>query len=209
LPPDVAASLASLLDDTRRLAAVCQDLLLLARADAGQLNLVCEPQDLKALIESAIDDARIVAEEAGVTIEDDLPREAAASVDDRELLRVLFSLFCNAVTYNHRGGQVKISLRRAARYWELTVANTGNGVLVEHHDRLFERFFRVESTARQPGHGLGLSVSRELARAHGGDLKLVSSDQEWTVFCLTLPRTEGVAVAAPRHTLRVDPVVSG
>jgi signal transduction histidine kinase len=73
--------------------------------------------------------------------------------------------------------------------WTLDIANTGPGIPPEHQPRVFERFFRTDNSAATPGHGLGLSLSRELARAHGGDLLLVKSDGECTTFRFTLPHT--------------------
>ena len=69
----------------------------------------------------------------------------------------------------------------------LTVSNTGAGIPPEHIPHLFERFFRADPQPDMPGQGLGLSLARELARAHGGDLELARSDAEWTVFVLRIP----------------------
>jgi signal transduction histidine kinase len=83
--------------------------------------------------------------------------------------------------------------------WTFTIANTGPGIAPEHQPQLFERFFRADNSAATPGHGLGLSLSRELARAHGGDLALVSSDAAWTTFRLTLPRNPAALEKSPRR----------
>lgn len=189
LPPGVTASLASLLEDHRRLTAVCQDLLLLARADAGCIVLERQPHDLRALLGAAVEDARILAAESAIRFDLTLPDHAEASVDARYFTRIALNLLSNAVKYNRPGGRIRIRLTAEAAAWVLEIANTGAGIAPEHQARLFDRFFRTDSAAAVPGHGLGLSLSRELARAHGGELVLRASDSEWTSFRLTLPRT--------------------
>jgi len=71
---------------------------------------------------------------------------------------------------------------------EVAVANKGKPIPKERAEQIFERFYRARSNQRAPGQGLGLSIARELAIAHGGQLSLVRSDSDWTEFRLTLPR---------------------
>ena len=189
LAPDVVAAVGSLLDDNRRLAAVCQDLLILARADAGRLALDRQPHDLRALLEAAVEDGRILGEGRAIHFAISLPPHAEEFVDARYFTRILLNLLSNAVKYNQDGGRVRIELIAEEKEWAIVIANTGPGIAPEHQPKLFERFFRADNSAAAPGHGLGLSLSRELARAHGGDLTLASASVEWTVFRLTLPRT--------------------
>ena len=94
----------------------------------------------------------------------------------------------NAVKYNQRDGEVRISLSDGGRAWRLSVSNTGPGIAAEHRSHLFERFFRVEHSSEESGHGLGLGLARELARAHGGDIALTESANGWTEFIVTLPK---------------------
>ncbi len=187
--PEVVESLASLLEDNRRLSAVCQDLLVLARADAGRLALDRQPHDLRALTEAAMGDARILGEDRALTFEVALPAHAEEFVDARYFTRILLNLLSNAVKYNRDGGSVRVRLAAEKSEWIFTIENNGPGLAPEHREKLFARFFRADNSAAAPGHGLGLSLSRELARAHDGDLVFASSDAEWTTFRLTLPRT--------------------
>jgi signal transduction histidine kinase len=71
---------------------------------------------------------------------------------------------------------------------EMIIGNTGDGIPKDRTGQLFERFYRVRADERVPGHGLGLSIARELARAHGGDVELVRSDDSWTEMRVRLPR---------------------
>ena len=180
--------IASLLDQTRRLANITSSLLLLARADAGRLVLDAAEHDLAPLTEACAEDARIVAEERGVHVDCQLPPKAPARVDTLRFAQILSNLLDNAVKYNRPGGAVRVTLSDAGAVWRLGIANTGPGIAPEHQARLFERFFRAEHSAETNGQGLGLGLARELARAHRGDIALVRSEDGWTEFAVTLPK---------------------
>lgn len=195
LPPDVVASLGAVLEDSRRLAAVCQDLLVLARADAGHLLLDRKPHDLTALIEAAVEDAQILGEPRGITVRAELPPHGREAIDGRYFTQIVLNLLANAVKFNCDGGWVRVQLELHGGAWRLDVENSGVPIPTELQTKLFGRFFRAENSAAAPGHGLGLSLSRELARAHGGDLVLVRSDAESTLFRLTIPCVQSMQAA--------------
>ena len=134
--------------------------------------------------------------------------------------RLLLNLLSNAVKFNRPRGIVRVRLASEEETWTLDIANTGLGIAAEHQVKIFERFFRAGISAATPSHGLGLSLSRELARAHGGDLALAASDTAWTTFRLTLPRPpfepelsvaplpERITHAAAAAAARISPVSS-
>lgn len=181
-------AVASLLEQTRKLTDITSSLLLLARADAGLLALETSAHDLASLTEACVEDARIMAEPRGVAVEYRAPERALAQVDPLRFAQIVSNLLDNAVKYNNPGGQVRVSLEEAGDKWRISVANTWPGIAPEHLVNLFERFFRAGQSSERQGHGLGLSLARELALAHGGDLVLQRSDREWTEFVLTLPK---------------------
>ena len=189
LGDDDRAAIGGLLEQTRRLTNITSSLLLLARADAGRLTLDLAAHDLAALTEACAEDARIVAEPRGVRVECALPPAALARVDPLRFSQIASNLLDNAVKYNRTDGEVRVSLTNGGAAWRLTVANTGAGIAPEHRARLFERFFRAEHTAEENGQGLGLSLARELARAHGGEVALVPRENGWTEFAFTLPKS--------------------
>lgn len=187
MAPADQAALSALLEQTRRLSGITESLLLLSRADAGRLQLDFAPGDVTDVITACADDALIMAERHDITIEKDVPAKLVATVDARRLQQILLNLFDNAVKYNRPGGIVRVSAAANGTGLKMTVGNTGPGISAAHIPQLFERFFRSDPHPDTPGQGLGLSLARELARAHGGDLELVKSDAEWTEFALRIP----------------------
>jgi signal transduction histidine kinase len=191
---EIQQGLAGLLEETQRLSAITESLLLLARADAGKLRLDLQPGDLTETIRLCAGDAAILFEAEHIRMELELPSSAPAQIDRTRFSQVLMNLFDNARKYNFENGRVRISLTGNDATWEIRVANTGPGIHRDDEPRLFTRFFRGEHSSEKSGQGLGLSLSRELARAHGGDLAVVDSEAGWTTFLFTLPRT-----ASPEH----------
>ena len=98
----------------------------------------------------------------------------------------LQNLIENAVKYNRPGGKILVSAEETGDGVQVRVGNSGPGIPAERAPHIFERFYRVRGDEQTPGHGLGLSIARELARAHGGDLTLTESREDWTEFCLRL-----------------------
>jgi signal transduction histidine kinase len=123
-----------------------------------------------------------------VNVECELPPAAPARVDALRFAQITSNLLDNAVKYNRPSGaraHRAVLLRPA---WRLSVANTGPEIAPEHRARLFERFFRADRSTEDTGQGLGLSLARELAHAHGGESDAGRSDGEWTEFTVTLPK---------------------
>ncbi len=188
MPLSAKPEILSLLDDTRRLTGICKSLLLLSRADAGHIQLDLQPTDIRRLVEGAVEDAQILAEPHGISISTELAALEESRLDARFISQILLNLLDNAVKYNRSGGSIRVTLSVLGDKSIVRVANTGEGISASHAARIFERFYRVEASRTERGHGLGLSLSRELARAHKGELALVASDEGWTIFQLTLPR---------------------
>lgn len=186
------AAMSSLLEQTQRLSGIIASLLLLARADAGKLVLDIGSHDLTPLIEACVEDARIMASPRQIQVAASLPATAPAAIDPSRFAQILSNLLDNAVKYNHDNGGIKVTLTAKDALWHLSVAGTGSGIPADSAGRLFDRFFRAAHTAEIPGQGLGLSLSRELARAHGGDVRFVASADGWTEFVVEVP-----AVPAP------------
>ena len=181
----------ALLQQTRRLSALIDDLLLLAQADAGRLNLAPAEMDLRPLLDQALDDLSVLAEERGLKVEAELPDTLPAKADRRRVALILQNLIENAAKYAEDEGVISITTATSDTQASISVCNTGTPIPPEQQQAIFERFNRGSMGENVRGHGLGLNIARELARAHGGDLELARSDANGTMFTLHLPRGDG------------------
>ena len=185
----------ALLHQVHQLTSIAENLLLLARADAGRLDLHREPFDLSDVLRGMCEDASAVAEAEGLEVEAKLPDDLPLVADRPAVSLIVQNLLENAIKYNEAEGCICIYARRVNDVAEITIKNNGEPIPPERAPHIFERFYRARSDGRIPGQGLGLSIACELAKAHGGKLELVRSDKEWTEFLLTLP---GARVDAPQ-----------
>lgn len=187
--PASEARLLSLQEEIARLDRITEQLLLLARFDAGEVPLAHEAVDFSALVAEAGEDAELLAGAQEVTLEVKVAPDQWVTGDAHQLRRLVLNLLDNAAKYNRPGGSVRCTLDPRGDAVGLSVANTGPGIPAELRPRVFQRFFRTDPsrTARR-GHGLGLSLCREIALAHCGTLELVDdSVPDLTEFRLMLP----------------------
>jgi len=176
-----------LLDEISRLKAIVQKLLLLSLADAGRLKLTLDPVNLTRLLENVIEDCR--AQAPHLKVEQTLTPDVCVSADPDLLEQALQNLAVNAIKYNQSDGRIRFELAQEAQRVLVRVANTGPGIAPADRERVFERFYRADPSRSDgvDGVGLGLSLSREIIRAHGGELILESSDDGLTRFAVMLP----------------------
>ncbi len=170
------------------LSSVVDNLLLLSRADAGRVELSKAEIEIGEVLEGILDDALTLAEPLDLKVETNIPKHLMLKADHTFVGMIAQNLVENAVKYNTPGGRIRVEARAVNGHVEMTIGNTGDGIPKERAELLFERFSRVRGGARVPGHGLGLSIARELARAHGGDVELVRSDGSWTEMRVRLPQ---------------------
>jgi signal transduction histidine kinase len=178
-----------LLGRIHHLSSVVDNLLLHSRADAGRLQLSKAEFDLGEVLEGVLDDALLLAEPLDLKVEANVPKHLLLKADRTFVAIIAQNLVENAVKYNTPGGRIRVEARAVNGTVEITIGNTGDGIPKDRTEHLFERFYRVRGGERVPGHGLGLSTARELARAHGGDIELVRSDDSWTEMRVRLPQT--------------------
>jgi len=183
---------AALVHQTFRLASVIEDLLLLSRMDAGRLQIQFGRVDLVPLLEAWIDDLGALPDGPRLQVEAELPASLLIAGERRFVSLILQNLLENARKYNREGGRVRIAARVDGAWAVLAIGNTGRSIPQSAHEHIFERFHRGTMGEDVPGHGIGLNLARELARLHGGELRLAGSEGDWTEFEVRFR-----AVAAP------------
>jgi signal transduction histidine kinase len=196
LAPEFREEISDLIHQTYRLTGVIEDLLLLSRMDAGRLQLDFSPVDLSRLIEAELDDLSAQADTLDITIEPDCPAALQIIGEKRYTTLIVRNLLENARKYNRPGGRIRVAAREEGNWAILTIGNTGSTILPAAQEHIFERFHRGTVGENVPGHGLGLNLARELARLHGGNLRLVGSNDGWTEFEVRFRLAKSVAVPA-------------
>ncbi|MFC7337444.1 sensor histidine kinase [Haloferula chungangensis] len=176
---------ARLLDDVAGLRAITEKLLLLSKADAGEIQIARDRIDVTGLVEEMIEDLKLLDEGRRVSAE---VRTGVEVTGDEILLRqVLQNLVSNAIRHGSPEGEIRVVLSKEGSEVFLKLSNDGPAIPKEARERIFDRFFRVNDARdrRSGGSGLGLALSREIARAHGGNIELL--DTREVTFCLRLP----------------------
>jgi len=173
--------IASLIHQTYRITNIIEDLLLLSQMDAGRLPITFIPVDLTRLLEAQMDDVSALPDGLDAEVESDCVDMEIAG-DEHYVALILQNLLENAWKYNRPGGRIRISCHEAGEWAVLTIGNTGRSIPGPAREHIFERFHRGGVGENIKGHGLGLNLARELARLHGGDLRLVRSEEDWTEF---------------------------
>jgi signal transduction histidine kinase len=177
------------LDEVQRLAKIVDGLTLLTKADAGQITLARDPVRLDELVREACADAQSLARPRAIQVGVAACEELTVMGDRHRLRQLLLNLTDNAVKYNVPQGTVTLSLRRTGQTAELAIANTGPGIPVEVLPRIFDPFFRGDSSHNQAveGCGLGLSIARWITMAHGGGIQITSEADRFTTATVRLP----------------------
>lgn len=182
---------------TERMTRLVDDLLVYARK--GTLSITRDPVDVGALIMEAADEFAVTADLAGIH----MAREATSGLwvlGDRLALRqALANLLANAVRYTPAGGSIRVRAGRESAWIWMSVEDQGPGIAVADQDRVFQRFWRGDpQEGREQGRsGLGLTIVRQIAEAHGGEAKLASVLGQGSAFALWLPALPAPTSAAP------------
>jgi heavy metal sensor kinase len=187
-PAEYEASQRIALAEVERLAALADQLLLLARADVGELQPTVEEVDIGDLVEETTERWRPLAGRRAIEVAAEVHDEGTLQADPRLLRRVLDNLFDNAVRHTPDGGTVRVAVERGDM-WNITVSDTGAGIPPDQRLRLFERFARGDAARARAtgGAGLGLALCRAIADLHGGSITLDEDHGGGARFRLRLP----------------------
>ncbi len=193
-PDEVYDELSALVHQTYRLTGVIDDLLLLSRMDAGRLQIDFKPVNLTQLVDDWLDDLSALPDAVEVAVTRDLPPTLQIASERRFASLIVQNLLENARKYNYSGGRIHVTARTEGDWVVLAVGNTGPPIPAKMQERIFERFARGAASEAVSGHGLGLNLARQLARLHGGDLYLVSSNEKWTEFAVRFQLAQNPAI---------------
>jgi signal transduction histidine kinase len=189
LTDDVRGFLQIVARNSDRLLALVNDLLFVARLQAGELSLEPDDVDLAEVVRDAVEAIEPRAAAKGITLTCVLDTVPTVHADRSRLSQVLDNLVSNALKFTPEGGTVHVSLAANNGSVQLEVADSGIGIGAEDQRRLFERFFRAENAVQRqvPGTGLGLYISRVIAEAHEGTISVRSELGRGSKFRLELP----------------------
>jgi two-component system, OmpR family, heavy metal sensor histidine kinase CusS len=184
--------LGSILEECERLTRLTDQLLTLAREDAGGAGPVVRATiDLPALVLGAAETMRALADARGVTLHAEADGPLPVWGDEARLRQVFYNLVDNAIKYTPPGGRVEVAVARQDGAAVVRIRDTGIGIPAEHLPRVFDRFYRVDKarSRAEGGTGLGLSIAHSIVAAHDGHIELTSTPGEGTTCIVTLPLT--------------------
>ena len=180
----------SLDEEAMMLSQLVNDLQELSLAEAGELKLDCQKENIIKLLKQIAGVKQSQAAAKGISLSADLPKKLPrVNIDSRRISQVLLNLIDNAITHTPQGGIITITARKLDNWVEIGVEDTGEGIPAEHLPNVFERFYRVDkSRARATGGtGLGLAIARSLVEAHGGKIEVQSEEGKGSHFAFTIP----------------------
>jgi heavy metal sensor kinase len=188
-PEDYRRVLGDVLEEIERLTRLAEQLLFLCREDAGLVPLAMRQVRLEGLVRETTEHMMAVADAKGVTLRCEALAPATIRGDLDQIRRLLFNLLDNAIKFTPAGGTVGVRLGLSDGLARVEIIDTGAGIPAEHLPHVFERFYRVDPAraSEAEGVGLGLSICRSIAEAHGGEIRVESVVGCGTQAILTFP----------------------
>ncbi len=175
--------------NAERMHHLINDILELSSIESGKITIQLKKIKLSALIDEVFTNLSTKAEERNIKLINQAPKDASVYADVVRLEQMLTNLIDNAIKFNRQAGSVIVRHARIDGKDTISVADTGEGILSEHLQRIFERFYRTDRarTREIGGTGLGLAIVKHLARLHGGEVSVVSILTKGTTFSIELP----------------------
>lgn len=176
----------------KRLAELVADLLSVSRIESGKIVINKQPIEVSPTVKSAIDEIKVRADQAGMTLKYLAPEKPLPKVlaDPERLAQIVVNLVSNAIKYNKPKGSIEVSMEADKKFVTFSVKDTGIGIAPEHQAHLFEKFYRVHddsAAAEKVGTGLGLYITRNIIELQGGKIWLKSEQGKGSTFSFTLP----------------------
>ncbi len=175
--------------NSERLMHLVNDLLFVARLEAGEMDIHLDELDLATVVRQAVEEAGPRARAKEIALETETDSAPTVSADRGRMFQLLDNLVGNAIKFTPAGGKVEVRLSRRGDFARLEVEDSGIGIAPDDQRRLFERFFRAANTRgdKASGTGLGLYIARAIVEAHGGSIDVSSTLGAGTCFCVELP----------------------
>jgi heavy metal sensor kinase len=179
----------SMLEEVDRLTRLVESLLILTRADSGKVQLAPEALDLGGLVGHVIDQLRVLADEKQQELTLQTPIQVHVTGDPPLIRHALMNLIHNAIKYTPKGGTITVKVNATGGRAMIEVRDTGPGIPAAHRDRIFDRFYRVDTSRsrEEGGVGLGLAIARWAVEANGGQIELASDQSRGSLFRVVLP----------------------
>ncbi|HHJ05899.1 MAG TPA: HAMP domain-containing histidine kinase [Anaerolineae bacterium] len=193
-------------DEATRMRRLVEELLDLARIDAGQITIDREPVVLTSLLKAILNSLTPQAAAKEILLVKDIDSLLTVVGNGDRLTQVFTNLIDNAIKHTPQGGQIRVegstaspprfdrltpSLNKNKRFAKITIADTGSGIQPEDMERIFERFYQVDKSRKQgQGLGLGLAIAHNIVKAHNGHIQVQSAPGQGTTFTVWLPTTE-------------------
>ncbi len=179
--------LEAILEETRVMARLIDDLRTLALTESGTLQLQREPVEPGALVAEAVASFRDTAQSAGVHLNADIAADLPTlEIDPARIHQVLTNLIANALHYTASGGTIRVTCAQKGTRLEVSVADSGRGIAPADLPHIFDRYFKSSDSR---GSGLGLAIAKDLVETHGGQITAQSQIGQGTVITVTLPIT--------------------
>nr|NJM04549.1 HAMP domain-containing protein [Desulfobacula sp.] len=178
---------ANTIEESDRLLDMINTMLIISKAEAGEGDYIFDNINLTAMIEEACELFAPLAEDKRISFSNEIEEGLVVEADIRMLQRAFSNLLDNAVKYTPGGGCVRVEAFMENRTAVIRVMDTGMGIPPEFHEKIFDRFFRVDSSRTNSGAGLGLSLARTIIRQHRGEIYVSGNLSKGSVFEIRLP----------------------
>ncbi len=193
LPGHVREFLGIILKNATRMNRLTEDLLALANVESGEYRLKMQPVPASTLMTDTLESLGGILVDSGVEVQVRNSTDTMVTVDVDAMTQVFGNLIENAMKYADAGKRVVVGVRDVAGGVEFSVRDFGPGIAVEHQERIFERFYRVDKARSREsgGTGLGLAIAKHIVRAHGGTIQVESELGAGATFIFCLPAVGG------------------
>ncbi len=180
-------TLKSALEETDRIIRLAENLLILAKFDSKEMSQKSERLDIAALLQGIVNNVKGLAELKEIAILFSVPKELWIYGDQNQLKTLFLNIVENAFKYTPEKGRIEITASKGDTIADISIKDTGPGIPEDEIEHIFDRFYRVDKSRSSSGFGLGLSIAKSIAEAHGGGISVQSRPGEGTAFVISLP----------------------